>query len=146
VESAVEDDGYEVLTSALMDASAKYASAGESLAQSLARFQSATELSPSVWGRLPGAGPMASHYEEFRRQIITDLAKMHKALASGAASLAASGVRYRATDAAVAALVQGLMKTGFSEQQIATVEKLDAQGAPSELAAPGHGGEEIKNP
>jgi uncharacterized protein YukE len=126
-ESAVEDDGFEVLTSALMDASAKYASAGESLAQSLARFQSASELPPSVWGRLPGAGTMASHYEEFRSQVVRDLTTMHKALASGAASLAASGVRYRATDAAVAALVEGLLKTGFSEQQIAALEKLADQ-------------------
>jgi uncharacterized protein YukE len=127
----VEDDGFEVLASALMDASARYKSAGETLAQSLARFQSASDVADSSWGNLPGAGTTASHYEEFRRHIIKDLTKIYKQLATGAVNLAASGVRYRATDAAVAALVQGLMQTGFSEQQIASVEKLDAPKAAS---------------
>jgi uncharacterized protein YukE len=122
----VAGDGFEALASALLDASARYATAGESFAEAVARFQSRSQVPDNAWGRLAGAGTIASQYEEFRRQIVMDLTKVYKALAAGAVNLAAAGALYAATDAAVAAQVRDMLKTGFSEQQIGTVQKLDS--------------------
>jgi uncharacterized protein YukE len=123
----VASDGFEVLTGALLEASPKYRAASASLAQCLAQFKSASALDDSVWGRVPGAAIMSSQYEEFRSQVIKDLTSMYKALVTGAVNLASSAASYRAADAAIAELAQGLLEAGFSEQQIASAERLDAE-------------------
>ena len=94
-------DGFEVKIEALDKAAEAYKAQGEAVKADLGpQFQAAADLPASAFGRIPEAAQLAASYQEFLKQVMTDMEKLSESLITGASKLNASAANYRSADAA----------------------------------------------
>jgi uncharacterized protein YukE len=96
----------------LQNAASAYKAEGDDVKKALAAFEQAANLPASAFGNLAQSGNLASEYERFYNQVVSDVAKLAKTLPEGGAKLAASAIVYHNAEVKLA-------------QRIAEIAKLD---------------------